>query len=85
MSEKVIIIHETLWQSYARDAGSFVMVAGMIGLGVFLDSAAMQWLGAILAFIAMLSRGVATRNVGRMTVAEAREMLDEIEAGAAQS
>lgn len=82
--ETVIIVHETIWKSYGRDAGSFAMVAGMIGIGVYLDSSAMQWLGAILAFAAILSSGVAMRNESRMTVPEARKKLDEIEASFAR-
>lgn len=80
MSETTIIIHETVWKSYARDAGTFVMITAMIGLGVALDSSAMQWVGATFGFIAVLSRGMGALNVCRMTIPEARKKLDEIEA-----
>ena len=78
--ETTIIIHETVWQSYARDAGSFVTIAALIGLGVFLESSAMQWVGAIVAMLALTARAIEQRNVCRMTIPEARKKLDEIEA-----
>lgn len=80
MNKTIIIVHETVWQSYARDAGTFVMVAGLIGLGVLLDSTAMQWFGALMAFLMLLIRGNRRWHETHMTIQEARAKLDELEA-----
>lgn len=42
----VILITETTLQSWARDAGTLAMFIALIGIGVWLGSAAMQWVGA---------------------------------------
>ena len=81
MSEKKVIIvtrQETVARSWARDASTFVLCASLIGLGVLLDSAAMQWLGAVLAFIAILMRssGLMARNT--FDIKGAQKRLDEI-------
>ena len=74
---KVIVLYETVLQSWLRDAGTFVMVLALIGVGVWLESSPMQWVGAIMFFIALVVRAV---KVGEyMTVEEAREHLDELE------
>ena len=48
---KVLLIRETVWQSLAKDAGTFATVVSIIGLGRWLDSAAMQWFGFVMAAI----------------------------------
>ncbi len=76
MSDKethVIVLYETVLQSWARDAGSFAMIFGVIGVGVVLDSSAMQWLGAICAFLALIGR--ASGKTKRLTKAEAIEYI----------
>lgn len=73
-----VVIHETTLQSWGRDASTFVLFAALIGLGVLLDSSAMQWMGAIVGFIAVCAR---TRpNVHRVDANGARRLLDKIEA-----
>jgi hypothetical protein len=83
MKEKtsIIVIHESVAQSWARDASSFVMAVVMMGVGVWLESGAMQWVGAFMWFLAMLN--MAMNAARKMTVAEARKRLDEIEGGQA--
>lgn len=85
MAEKtkteIIVIHETVLHSWARDAGTFAVFVAFIALGWMVDSAALQWVGAILAFIALFQR--ASGRVTRLTINEARAKLDEIEKGAA--
>jgi hypothetical protein len=76
-SETILVIHETSLKATLRDASTFITTAAIIGLGWALDSSAMQWLGAVVAFLIMLNRarGVATRT----DVAGARRLLDDIE------
>lgn len=74
---QVIILHESVAQSWARDASSFVMAMGMMGVGVWLGSSAMQWIGGLLWLLALATK--ASSMAKRMTVAEARQRLDEID------
>lgn len=73
----VIIIHETVLQSLARDAGTVAVFVALIGIGWFIGSTAMQWVGAIIAFIALWQR--AAGSVQRLTIGEARQKLDTLE------
>lgn len=53
---------------------------GVIGIGVAVDSLAMQWIGFIAVIIMVLA--LATKDKRRregMSIAEARQELDEIE------
>lgn len=73
----VIVLHETVLQSWARDAGSFAMIVGIIGVGVALDSSAMQWVGAVCAFLALIGR--ASGKTKRLTKAEAIEYIESLD------
>lgn len=73
---EVMIIHETVLQSYLIDTSTFIMFAALIGLGVYLDSAAMQWVGALIGFVTIAGR---IARHGRMTIEQARKRLDELE------
>lgn len=74
----LIIVHEGFWTSLARDATTFLMAVSIIGVGVLLASAAMQWVGAIVFFIAVA--GTASTSKNRLTFDEARKRIDELEA-----
>lgn len=76
---EIIILRETVLQSWASDAGTFALFGALIGIGWLMDSTAMQWVGAIVGFIAILSKSL-TRSK-RRTIAQARQRLDELEAG----
>lgn len=82
MSDKqtVIVLSETVLESWARDAGTFAMLVGLCSVGWFLDSQALQWIGGIMAMIAILGRVLGTAQKSRMTIAQARAKLDELEA-----
>ena len=54
--ERYVVIHETLTQSILRDLVSFVTTVGIIGVGVLLDSPAMQWFGFVIAMLVILGR-----------------------------
>lgn len=79
-SPEIIILHETTVQAWVGDASSVVMFVALIGIGVWLDSSAMQWVGAILGFITIIGKAVSRQNKCKMTIAAARVRLDEIEA-----
>lgn len=51
----------------------------LIGAGVAMDSAAMQWLGFVAVVFALVV-AIAVDKGRRLTIAEARTFLDEMEA-----
>lgn len=59
------------------DLVSFATFAAMIGLGVLCNSSAMQWMGAVLFFLVILTK--AKNSLRKMTPAEIRADLDRIE------
>ena len=80
----LIVIHQTPLQSWVRDASSAAMFIGLVGIGVVLDSIALQWAGAILGFLVIISQAISLRENHKMTVEQARKRLDEIEASFAE-
>ena len=81
MSKKehtIRIATETALQSWARDASSFALFTALIGVGVYLDSSAMQWAGFMCAVIILANQGM--KLVPKLTITEAREYLDKLEA-----
>lgn len=79
MSEKptVIVVHESLKQSVLSDAFTFALLAAFMVPGVLMDSAAIQWTGSLMFFLAVL--GKVSNHSKRKTIAEARAFLDELE------
>lgn len=74
----IVIAHETLLQSVMSDCMSFATIMGVIGVGWALNSSAMQWVGAIMVFIAFCAKSSSVNK--RLTIEEARTKLDKIEA-----
>jgi hypothetical protein len=73
-----ILLHETALQSWARDAGTLATIVILIGLGVALDSGAMQWVGAIMFWISFLWRmGKKSKECQRLTPQQAADYLAE--------
>lgn len=51
---RVLVLHETIMQSWLKDAGTLASTTSIIGIGALLSSSAMQWAGFImLGFIAL--------------------------------
>lgn len=46
-----IIIRETLWKALLTDFWTLLLFISLISIGVYLDSVAMEWVGAIIGFI----------------------------------
>ena len=80
-SPEVIVIHESVLASYLKDIGSIVSLLAAVGLGIWLDSAALQWVAGLLWIVMVLTASVKSMNGNRMTVSDARKKIDEIEAG----
>lgn len=73
---EVIIVHETTLQSWMRDASTFALFVALISIGILLDSTALQWVGAIVGFVAITARGTVGK---RLSLEAARERLDDLE------
>lgn len=73
----IIIVHETILQSWGRDLGVFALFVGLIGLGVYLESRPMQWAGFLVACVSILS--LVSDRAERVTIPEARAILDRLE------
>lgn len=61
-----IVISETIFKSWARDASTFALFAGLIGVGILAESSAMQWAGFFVAIVTLISRAGGLK-VKRMT------------------
>lgn len=85
MSNKpmVIILKDTVARSLIKTAGVFVMICGIIGLGVYLQSSAMQWAGFVLSALVIAGLTSHLHKDNRLTIAQARAKLDELEKGGA--
>lgn len=82
---EILFVYETAAQSWLRDASSAAMFLALIGIGVWLDSGAMQWVGAILGFFVIISKSIHLGRKNRLTIEQARKRLDEIESAHPQS
>lgn len=78
---KTIIIRrdESVWESWAGDAGSLVFALAVFTPGYLTGMGAMQWAGAVLLFIVLVGIAMKVNHDSRKTIAEARAMLDELE------
>lgn len=75
--ETIIYVYETVLQSVARDVTSTLSLAALTGIGVALNSSAMQWLGFILASLWIIGRVTTSVNTHRVTPQKAADLLKE--------
>lgn len=76
-NETVVIIHETVIQCVLRDLVTVVGLVALIGIGVALDSRAMQWCGFILGMLALFTRVGRVPGIYRCKPQEAANILKE--------
>lgn len=74
---EIIILHETVLQSWLIDASTLALFVALIGIGVYLDSSAMQWAGAIIGFLTLASKA---NRKNRLSYEDPRKRIDELEA-----
>jgi len=75
MSEKqIIVIRESLAKSLARDLFTVSSLTAMVGIGVVLESAAMQWIGAACWLLMAFARG--SGRAKPMTAEQAIEFIN---------
>lgn len=75
----VIILRETLWQSFASDTFTLAMAWALIIPGHYIGSSAMEWAGWFVFMVTVIS--IASGKAKRMTPDEAISHLAEIKAG----
>jgi len=80
--KKIILIRETSLQSWLHDASTFVLVVALVGIGIYLESTPLQWIGAIMAFITISVRAAGLKEKNSFTVDEARVRLEELDGAA---
>lgn len=79
----IILLRESWQSSLAKDAGTFVMLAGLICLGIIVGSTALEWIGALMGMFWLVAQTMRTTDKYKFTIAEARRRLDELELEAA--
>lgn len=67
---------ETMLQSWISDLSSFVLAVSLIGIGVYLKSDAMQWLGFVMFFLVSLVKG--SGKIKKFTPEQAIEYIKEL-------
>lgn len=75
--EMIVLIDDRLALSVARDVISFAMTVALIGVGVLLDSGAMQWFGFVAAVIFTFARVSGAQKKHTMTAQAAADLLAE--------
>lgn len=75
----IIITDGRMWKSISASIFAIVTMLSMVGIGVVIDSAAIQWIAAILWLLVIIGTAVKSEYTKRMTIDQAREYLDELE------
>lgn len=76
----ILLIREGWVQSWLRDASTFALFIALIGIGVLLQSVALQWVGALIGFMHIAGSARRLYKANSYTIPEARAKLDELEA-----
>jgi hypothetical protein len=76
----VLVRKESVLLSWLRDASSFALFLALIGIGVYLESSAMQWAGAIIGFFTVVSQAAGKAKSSTYDLKGARAELDRLEA-----
>lgn len=69
-----IVLVETVKSSILKDTYTFLMIVAVIATGKWIDSTAMQWVGAFMLFIGAMARA---KGYQRYTPEKAVEMIIE--------
>lgn len=77
---EIILITETPMQSLKRDATTYLLIVTVLGTGWLMGSAPMEWTGFVMLMLGALVR-ITLAGKHKMTIAEARKKLDELEKG----
>lgn len=78
----IVMRDQTVFQSWARDASSFALFLGLIGIGWVLGSDALQWVGAVIGFIVVAGQVSGLMDKHKYDLEGAQAALDRIKVGA---
>lgn len=76
-----IMVHETVMESWLRDAGTVVAALALILPGVWLGSSVLELIGGFILIVLTVSRSSKAMRDRRMSIPEARAYLDRLERG----
>lgn len=74
-TEQIIWVRESLLESFLSDLTSFVMACGLTGMGWWLGSTAMQWIGFVVFWMSLFA--LARGDTKRKSPQEAADLLYE--------
>lgn len=74
---QVIIIHETIKEAVVHGGASLITGIALVGMGKWVESSAMEWLGAVLTILTVVARSLSINRI--FTIEDARAELDRIE------
>lgn len=80
MSDKnneIIIIYQSMFESIISSLVDCVLAVGLIGIGVYLHSSAMQWFGFIVTSLVMISKSQRLTKNNKKTPQQAANYLYE--------
>lgn len=82
MAEEITVnIKPTQVQAWGRTVRAFLLIAALIGPGIVLDSAAMQWMGFLIVLLVVVSLAVGSDKANKgLTPDQARARIAELEA-----
>lgn len=72
-----IAIYDNRGSVLLDNLSTFAVFVSIIGIGIFLNSSAMQWIGAICCFLIIMAKS--ERLTKNFTVAEAKAYLEMLE------
>lgn len=73
--DNVILIRETTAESIKSDLFSFATACALIGVGVYLESDAMQWTGAALFWMVIMAQASGQKKKTTKTPQQAADWL----------
>jgi hypothetical protein len=76
----VIVIKEPFWPSLVKDTYTAGTLLATVGVGVWIESSALQWAAGIIWILWVLGRAARFGKDNTYSIPQARAKLDEIEA-----
>ena len=71
----LVYIYQTKLEATLSDIRSLVVLVALMGIGVWLQSPAMQWFGFILGALWIIGRVTLAEKKGRMTPQQAADLI----------
>ena len=81
MTREVIIIRETTRESLIRDAGSFALASALFLPGLWLGSAALQFVGGAMFCVLIFGRAARLLRDNTMTLDQAAARIEQLRKG----